>query len=132
MQETTNICKFQEVKTLVSPESNGLTLSKYVVVLLHLTMVIYLIQYLKRYFKGYIMPVTKKLFSLDSVVADELEMLASALKMTQKEVVERALDFYFDHTDSIIAQKISHDVEEGTEQTYDAKEIFDELGLIDV
>jgi len=78
------------------------------------------------------MPVTKKLLSLDSAVADELEMLASALKMTQKEVVERALDFYFDHTDSIIAQKISHDVEEGIEQTYDAKEIFDEMGLMDV
>ena len=75
------------------------------------------------------MSVVKKLISFDSVVAEELESLSETLKITQKELIERALDFYFDHTDSITAQKISDDVVAGKEKVHDADDVFKELGL---
>ena len=75
------------------------------------------------------MSVVKKLISFDSVVAEELETLSKTLDITQKELIERALDFYFDHTDSITAQKISDDVVAGKEKVYDANDVFKELGL---
>ena len=75
------------------------------------------------------MPTTKKLISMDASIAQELEAVASALHVTQKEIIERALDFYFDHTDGIIAEKLSRDVEEGREIVHDAKTVFDRLGL---
>ena len=71
----------------------------------------------------------KKLVSFDPAVAEELERVSQALGMTQKELIERALDFYFDHTDAVIARKISREVREGTEPVYDADELFAELGL---
>ncbi|SFV53573.1 hypothetical protein MNB_SV-6-867 [hydrothermal vent metagenome] len=75
------------------------------------------------------MSVVKKLISFDSVVAQELESLSKTLNITQKELIERALDFYFDHTDSITAQKISDDIASGREKVHDADEVFEELGL---
>ncbi len=75
------------------------------------------------------MSVVKKLISFDSVVAEELETLSKTLNITQKELIERALDFYFDHTDSITAQKISENVSLGKEKVYDADDVFNELGL---
>ncbi|MDQ1325246.1 MAG: hypothetical protein QG564_370, partial [Campylobacterota bacterium] len=75
------------------------------------------------------MSVVKKLVSLDSAVASELESLSKTLGVTQKELIERALDFYFDHTDSITAKKISDDVKSGKEKVYDARDVFKELGL---
>lgn len=75
------------------------------------------------------MSVVKKLISFDSVVAEELESLSKTLDITQKELIERALDFYFDHTDSIIAQKLSDDVVSGKVKVHDADDVFAELGL---
>jgi len=75
------------------------------------------------------MSIVKKLISFDSVVADELESLSKTLDITQKELIERALDFYFDHTDSMTAQNISDAVASGKEKVYDADNVFKELGL---
>ncbi len=75
------------------------------------------------------MSIVKKLISFDSVVAEELETLSKTLDITQKELIERALDFYFDHTDSITAQKISDDVVAGKEKVHNADDVFKELGL---
>jgi len=75
------------------------------------------------------MSVVKKLISFDSAVAQELESLSKTLNITQKELIERALDFYFDHTDSITAQKISDDIVLGKEKVHDADEVFEKLGL---
>jgi len=75
------------------------------------------------------MSVIKKLISFDSVVAEELESLSKTLDITQKELIERALDFYFDHTDSITAQKISDDVVAGKNKVHNADDVFAELGL---
>ena len=75
------------------------------------------------------MSVVKKLISFDSAVAEELENLSKTLDITQKELIERALDFYFDHTDSITAQKLSDDVAIGKQKIHDADDVFPELGL---
>ena len=75
------------------------------------------------------MAIVKKLISFDSAVAEELESLSKTLEVTQKELIERALDFYFDHTDSITAQKISTDVREGKENVHHADDVFAALGL---
>ena len=75
------------------------------------------------------MSTVKKLISFDSNIAAELESVSEALHISQKELVERALDFYFDHTDSIIAQKISEDVESGKVGVQDADEVFEQLGI---
>jgi len=71
----------------------------------------------------------KKLVSFDPMIAEELELVAKSLNMTQKELIERALDFYFDHTDAIVARKLSEDVHAGKEEVFDAEEVFAELGL---
>jgi len=75
------------------------------------------------------MPTVKKLISFDSNIAAELEAVSEALHISQKELVERALDFYFDHTDSIIAQKISEDVKSGKVGVQDGNEVFEQLGI---
>ena len=75
------------------------------------------------------MSVVKKLISFDSVIAEELESLSKTLDITQKELIERALDFYFDHTDSITAQSLSDDVASGKVKVHNADDVFAELGL---
>ncbi len=75
------------------------------------------------------MSTVKKLISFDSNIAAELEAVSETLHISQKELVERALDFYFDHTDSIVAQKISEDVAKGKVGVHDADEIFEQLGI---
>jgi len=75
------------------------------------------------------MATVKKLISLESGVAQELEMVAKTLNLAQREVMERALDFYFDYTDAVVAQKLSQEIEQGTEQVHDADEVFETLGL---
>jgi len=71
----------------------------------------------------------KKLLSLDEGIARELESVAEALHKTQKEVVESALDFYFDYTDIVVADKVTQDIKSGTMKVYDASDVYKELGV---
>ncbi|MDK9692687.1 MAG: hypothetical protein OEL19_00400 [Sulfurimonas sp.] len=71
----------------------------------------------------------KKLFSLDESIVKELDIVASALHKSQKEVVEAALDYYFDYTDGIVADKITQDIKSGKMKTYDSKDVYKELGI---
>ena len=75
------------------------------------------------------MAVVKKLFSLDSSIAKELEVVAKAMNSTQKDVVEKALDFYFDYTDALVADKIIEDINNKKITTYSKKEAYDILGI---
>ncbi len=75
------------------------------------------------------MAVVKKLISFDEGVARELERVSKAMGTTQKDVIERALDFYFDHTDAIMAEKISNEIREGKVKVHDADEVFKALGI---
>ncbi len=75
------------------------------------------------------MATVKKLFSLDEHLAKELDIVASALNKTQREVVESALDFYFDYTDGIMADKITKEIRDGSMKTYDKDTVYKELGI---
>jgi predicted DNA-binding protein len=75
------------------------------------------------------MSAVKKMLSMDEGVARELEQVAKALGKTQREVVESALDFYFDYTDGVIADEISRKIEAGEMRTYDADEVEKMLGI---
>jgi len=75
------------------------------------------------------MATVKKLFSLDESLAKELENVAEAMSLSQKEIVEKALDFYFDYTDGIVADKVSTEIEAGTMKTYSSDEVYKELGI---
>jgi len=75
------------------------------------------------------MATVKKLFSLDESLAKELENVAEAMSLSQKEIVEKALDFYFDYTDSVVADKVSAEIEAGRMKTYSSDEVYKELGI---
>ena len=75
------------------------------------------------------MPTVKKLFSLDEQLAHELENVAKALHKTQKEVVENALDFYFDYTDTVVAESVLKEIHEGSMQTHTPEDLYKELGI---
>jgi len=74
-------------------------------------------------------PTVKKLISFEESVANELEIVSRALGKSQKEVVESALDFYFDYTDGIIADKITDDIKAGKMSVYDESEIYENFGI---
>jgi predicted transcriptional regulator len=75
------------------------------------------------------MATVKKLFSLDESLAKELENVAEAMHLSQKEIVEKALDFYFDYTDGVVADKISAEIESGKMKTYSSDAVYKELGI---
>jgi len=71
----------------------------------------------------------KKLFSLDENIVKELDIVATALHKSQKEIVESALDFYFDYTDGLVADKITKEILSGEMKTFEAKDVYKELGI---
>jgi len=71
----------------------------------------------------------KKLISFDESVANELEIVSKALNKSQKDIVESALDFYFDYTDGIIADKITDEIKAGKMKVYDDNEVYESLGI---
>ena len=75
------------------------------------------------------MGTVRKLFTLDKGIAKELSVVASALHKSQREVVETALDFYFDYTDGIVADKITDEIENGSMRVYDSDEVYEKLGI---
>ena len=75
------------------------------------------------------MATVKKLFSLDESLANELENVANALHKSQKEVLESALDFYFDFTDSVVADSVTQDIKEKKMKVYESDEVYKELGI---
>ncbi|WP_373004460.1 hypothetical protein [Sulfurimonas sp.] len=75
------------------------------------------------------MATVKKLISLDEGIAKELENVADALHKSQREIVENALDFYFDYTDTVVADKITKEINSGEMKVYDSEEVYKELGI---
>jgi len=75
------------------------------------------------------MATIKKLFSLDENIVKELEIVAKTLQKSQKEIVESALDFYFDYTDGLVADKITADILSAKMKTIDSKDVYKELGI---
>lgn len=75
------------------------------------------------------MGTVKKLFALDEGIAKELDIVAAAVNKTQREVVETALDFYFDYTDGIVADKITEEIKSGKMKVYDSDDVYEKLGI---
>jgi len=75
------------------------------------------------------MATVKKLFSLDSHIAKELEIVAEALQISQKEVLESALDFYFDYTDGLVADKVTQSIRDGDMKVLESAAVYKELGI---
>ncbi|RLB73271.1 MAG: hypothetical protein DRH03_03460 [Deltaproteobacteria bacterium] len=75
------------------------------------------------------MGTVKKLFALDEGIARELDIVAAAINKSQKEVVETALDFYFDYTDGIVADKITEEIKSGKMKVHDSDEVYNKLGI---
>ena len=51
------------------------------------------------------------------------------MNSTQKDAVEKALDFYFDYTDALVVDKIFEDIYDKKISTYSKKEVYDILGI---
>jgi len=56
-------------------------------------------------------------------------LVAKVLHTSQKEVVEKALDFYFDYLDTVVADKIIDEIEAKNVKTYSKKEAYKKLGI---
>ncbi len=63
------------------------------------------------------MATVKKLISLDENISKELENVADAL------------DFYFDYTDTVVADKVTREINSGNMEVYDSEEVYKELGI---
>lgn len=66
---------------------------------------------------------------MDESIAKELEIVSGALNMTQRDVIERALDYYFDHTDSAIADHIVEQIQSGKMDVFDSDAVYEEMGI---
>ena len=75
------------------------------------------------------MATVKKLFSLDESIVNELKVVSEAMNKSQKEVVETALDFYFDYTDSVVADSVTKDIKDGKMKVFDSADVYEELGI---
>ena len=75
------------------------------------------------------MAAVKKLISMEEGLAKELENVSKILGIPQSELVEKALDFYLDYIDGMIADKVSRGIKEGKIKVKDADEVFKRLGI---
>jgi metal-responsive CopG/Arc/MetJ family transcriptional regulator len=71
----------------------------------------------------------KKLISIEKNLIKELENVSKILGISQSELVEKALDFYLDYIDGMIADKVSRGIKEGKIKVKDADEVFKKLGI---
>ena len=75
------------------------------------------------------MATVKKLISMEEGLAKELENLSKILGIPQSKLIERALDFYLDYIDGMIADKVSKGIKEGKIKVKDSEEVFKRLGI---
>ncbi len=71
----------------------------------------------------------KKLISIEKNLAKELENVSKILGIPQSELVEKALDFYLDYIDGIIADKLSRGIKKGKIKVKDANKVFKRLEI---
>ena len=71
----------------------------------------------------------KKLISIEKGLAKELKNVSKILGIPQSELVEKALDFYLDYIDGIIADKLSRGIKKGKIKVKDANKVFKRLEI---
>ena len=75
------------------------------------------------------MTVVKKLITLNESISKELDILSKVLNKTQREIIENALDFYFDYTDGVVADKITKEIRDRKMKVLESKEVYEKLGI---
>ena len=75
------------------------------------------------------MAVVKKTINIEENLAIELETLSKILGTSQSEIIEKALDFYLDYIDGIIAERVSKEIKEGKIKVNEADKVFKKLGI---
>ncbi|WP_028950106.1 ribbon-helix-helix domain-containing protein [Sulfurihydrogenibium subterraneum] len=70
------------------------------------------------------MAVVKKTINIEENLAIELETLSKILGTSQSEIIEKALDFYLDYIDGIIAERVSKEIKEGKIKVNEADKVF--------
>jgi len=75
------------------------------------------------------MATVKKLISIEEALAKELEAVSKILGVPQSKIVEKALDFYLDYVDGMVAERISDGIKKGEIKIKDAEEVFKNLGI---
>ncbi|WP_456382787.1 ribbon-helix-helix domain-containing protein [Persephonella sp.] len=71
----------------------------------------------------------KRLISMKTSLARVLEAISEITGMSQSEVIEKALDFYLNYIDGIIAERVSKGIKEGKMKVKEADEVFKRLGI---
>ena len=62
-------------------------------------------------------------------MAKDLENVSKILGIPQSELVEKALSFYLNYIDGMIAEKVGRGIKVGKIKVKDADEIFKRLGI---
>ncbi|ACN99240.1 hypothetical protein SULAZ_0573 [Sulfurihydrogenibium azorense Az-Fu1] len=71
----------------------------------------------------------KKTINIEKKLATELETLSKILEVSQSKIIEKALDFYLDYIDGMIAERVSKGIKEGKIKVKEADEVFKKLGI---
>ncbi len=75
------------------------------------------------------MKTIKGSIDIENNLIEEIKQVSEALGISQSEFIERAINFYLDYIDGLIADKISKEVKKGNIKVKDADEVFKELGI---
>ena len=75
------------------------------------------------------MKTIKGSIDIENNLIEEIKQVSEALGISQSEFIERAVNFYLDYIDGLIADKISKEVKKGNIKVKDADEVFKELGI---
>ena len=75
------------------------------------------------------MKVAKGNLDIENSLIEEIKQVSETLGISQNEFIERAINFYLDYIDGLIADKISKEVKKGNIKVKDADEVFKELGI---
>ncbi|MEO2068632.1 MAG: ribbon-helix-helix domain-containing protein [Desulfurobacteriaceae bacterium] len=67
---------------------------------------------------------SSKLISIDETLVHELSVISKLLGVSQQEIIEEALELYFNHLELTIAEKISKEIKEGKMKLYKAENVF--------
>jgi len=71
----------------------------------------------------------KATFTIDRNILTELDSIAKELGHKKSHIVEEALELYFDTIDTLIADKRLDGLENGTETTIAAEDVWKDLGI---
>jgi predicted DNA-binding protein len=71
----------------------------------------------------------KLTIELNDNIFNELYLISNELNSNESEIIEKALERYFDSLDEIIADKRLDDLNNGKEKLIDAEDVWKELGI---